>query len=100
MNDFYQIISKGRGENKRKIFDTQPLYVQYGLITYSQFENSRTQTPLVQLFISESIKELGNKHFKKGDCKLSLIKYYEALSIFKYIVPNDRNWEINGKQIL
>ena len=74
------------------LYDASEFEINQRLENYSKLENVRCQTPSVQLFVAEGIKQAGNSFFVTGDYLTALKKYTEALSIFRYFVPLVQDW--------
>lgn len=83
--------------SKLYISKLTPEFLRSSISNYSKYENARSQTPLVQLLIAESLKASGNRLYKSGMLRDALNVYQEAISIFRYLVPTNLRWKDEGR---
>ena len=81
---------------KRKQFDTLPVFFQAGLYNYDKYANTRNQRFHPKIYAFNILKRMGNELFALSYYDRALRKYEEALSLFRYIKPKNARWREDG----
>lgn len=81
---------------KRKKFESQPLFLKAGLYFLAKYDNVRKQGFYQRYAVSDHLKVRGNKLFKAESVELAAREYEQALSILRYINNKNPNWRNEG----